>query len=608
MDDPPSLDELAATAERAPGSLSYRALCDYLSSEDTSTRCRAEDIRTTALAGLGDPAPAIEALRSLLVAPDDDRRRAAVETLSRVARPFPNEVVAAVAPDLDAEDARRRGAAADILSRARTGAVRPHATALLDSVSDPDPRVGALALNAVAGFAEEFPEVVAPRIDVVEPFLRDEFVPEDGRSGMRVIYSRLETEADTDDGEPGPERLTNRAVRPFESAIAVCDAVSLTQPETVEPYVPRLVELALRETPLVSTSRLLRIATRVARVTPEVVDPVQGTVRDIAESDGPGAPTARNLRRELGADIPPREPHDLPAALATRDRPHTEADEDVLSGIDQRAMSGDLGLDDILPLLYSEDTDTRDHAAWGMSCAHWGAAAVDERATEFLGLFNEPDDCTRGHIRQVLWSVVSARPEAWAPPLAELATHEDPLVREMATGLLGTAAGASPAFTRRYLPIVVDRLDDQPEIRSRAFSTLASFVGAYPEETAAHVPGAVADLERRAAPSGALRYLRCLTRARPDAVDPYADEIRAFVTDLAGPDAIEERPVWELGSCSDVTEVDRALDTALEVCLWLAKSSPAAVAPLRPTLEAITAGRYYGRDSAHAVLATLDTR
>lgn len=608
MADEPSLDELAQQAEAQPESVDYLALCRYINDDDYEVQSRAKDIRKTVIVGLARPTPAVDALKSLLDHDDDGVRRTAVETLNRVGRHWPREVVPALAGELESTDVRRRGAAADLLGRFGAGYGRPHLAGLVERLADEDSRVAALALEAVASLSKSFPEAVAPELQTVRPFLADRWIPQAG-GGLQVIYSGTDEEADPATGEPEGSRLTNAVPRPFGSATTLLHRVALTDPEAVEPFVPRILELLEREDPGRFDARFIRTLFRVARTAPEAVEPALSLLTEYADSTPRGSRVAaRNVLRYLEIDVTRSDRVPLPEAMATRDRPIQEGDERLLGGLDERAVFGDIDLDRVVPLLRCADVDQRDHAAWAVGC---GAGVlnepVHERGTTFLSLLNEPDDDTRLHLIELLEPVVEAYPEEWTPPLMTLTGHTNPVVRSASTALAASAASSFPALVRPHVEAITDRLDDEPLVRKYAFLVLGKLSEAYSDAVAAYVPNAVESIGDESARLFPFGFIESLARVDPSAAEPAIEPVCQVVKTFAGPETIDDRAQWGVGEIDGIEFADLTLKAALEVCVWLAKHDPERVDAIRPHAERLVAGRYFGAEVAQTVIASIDS-
>ena len=609
MYDERTLSRLESTAANEPESIDVRALCTVLGSDDAATRNRAHEIRDCLLENTTDPSPAIDALLDCLDDHDDDCRLAAVETLTRFGRVWPRTVASAVATELESPDVRRRAAAADVLGRTRDGAALPYVPGLVTALEDPDDRVGALAVKALSGLADWFPAAVTSAVPRVQRFLDEKWLPTDD-GGLRLIYTRDDHEPDDGGGEPDNVRLTNHVPRPYERTRSLLETLSLTHPAALEPVLPRLREL-VRSPPegaRVGLSSLILTLTRVARADPATIDGVRPALERYAASDRRHVRVAaRNLLTELGVVIDHPEPVSLPSQMAVYDRPKQDGDDDFLSGIDQRAILGELDFDTVVALLHCEEDDVRDTAAWGLECGVDGYIdRIHDRASTFLSLLSEPDDCTRTHLLRILGFVVRAYPEEWTPALLVLTDHDDPRVRSAATTLLASAAGVYPALVRPHVETVAAQLSDPATGREGALSVLRSLAEPMPDATTPHVSAAVDALADREPRITALRFLESLARVRPAAVATHADSLESLVAVLAGPSAIDDRARVDRTGHAEIEDVDRALEVAFRVCLRLASDRPDAVAAIRPHAERVVDGRYYGERPARAFLTVLD--
>jgi hypothetical protein len=615
MADTPSLDTLRDTAERDPANVDYRAVCAYLTSDDYETSKNAEEIRDIAIEAADDPRPIVNALRELQTVEDDNLRRTSVESLYRVVRAWPRTLAPVMAVDLDASDVRRRAAAADVLGRTASGAVRPHAAKLAKRLSDPDDRVAALALSALDGIVDEFPEAVTPYVSSVGPFLDDRWIPTDS-GGIRQVYSKFDQ--DTSSGEPGNEKLTNRAPRPFKTARSLVHSLALTHPTSLDPLLPRLRELATDPSAWseVGVGTLIDTLTRIARANRNAVEPIVPAVeRYVDSSHRRRRLAACNFLDELGQDRrydelgkDRRQPNPVSvSSMAVRDIPPREDDEDILRGIDQRAIAGELRFDLVPELLRCTDPDVRDTAAWGLECGVVNYVDdVHRRAADFLGLLNEPHECTRKHLLSLLGTVIKAYPEEWTPALRTLSSHDDPLVRAGALRLLASAATVYPALFAGDETLLSERSSDVPAVQAASFAVLRDLAEPYPSLVEQYVPTATDAFSVDKTRLPALRFLATLARTRPTAVAPVADSVMAVVEQFAGPERIAERGQWGKKRGADVSTDDRVLKAALETCLYLAKRDSAAVRRVRPHAERVADGRYYGDGPAIAFLATLD--
>lgn len=604
-----SLRTLEATAERKPERIDARTLCAFLGSDEAEERNRAQEIRDHVLENVTDPSSTVDALCDLLDDSDDAVRRAAVETLYRFGRVWPREVTSAVAPELESSDVRRRAAAVDLLGRTRDGAAVGYAPALVDALDDPDDRVAALATDAVANLADPFPAAVVDAVPAVRPFLEDEWIPTDD-GGARLVYSRDYRESNPENSEPRSARLTSRVPRPFESARSFLETLALTHPEALERVVPRLCDLVASPPTgaRVGLPALLRTLTRVARTDPSLVEDALPAVERHAEAEsGEVRVAARNLLDELGREVGRPEPVAAPSSMATRNRPERDGDERLLSGIDQRAIVGDVDIDAIVDLLYCVDADVRDHAAWGLECGFdQYVGEIHDRGEIFLSLLDEPDDCTRTHLLTAMGPVVRTYPEEWMPPLLELTTRDDPVVRAGAVRLLSSAAGTYPALVRTEIGAIADRLSDVSSVQAAAFLSLRSLVEAVPDATVPHAPAAVDALEEPETRIESLRFLEALARVRPTAVGTHAESLETLVATLAGSDRIGDRARVSRTGGARVDADDRALEAAFRVCLRLATTAPGTVEAIRPHAERVVDGRYYGHRPAFTFLAALD--
>lgn len=606
--DEPSLDELTQQAESQPESVDYLALCRYINDDDYDIQSRAKDVRKTVIVGLATPTPAVDGLKPLLDHDDDGVRRAAVETVNRVGRHWPREVVPSIVDELESADVRRRGAAADLLGRFGAGYVRSHLSDLVERLADDDPRVAALALKAIASISESFPEAVAPELRAVGPFLADRWVPEAG-GGMQVIYSGTDEKADPATGEPEGSRLTNAVPRPFGSATRSLHRVALTHPEAVEPFVTRILELLGPEEPGRYDARFVRTLFRIARTAPGTVEPALPLLTEYADN-APRGPrvAARNVLRHVGIDVTPSDSVPLPEEMATRDRPIQEGDERLLSGLDERAVFGDIDLDRVVPLFRCADVDQRDHAVWAVGC---GAGAlnepVHERGTTFLSLLNEPDDDTRIHLIELLEPVVAAYPEEWTPPLMTLTRHANPVVRSASMALVASTASSFPALVRPDVAPIADRLDDEPLVRKYAFLVLGKLAEAYPDAVASYVPNAVESIDDDSTRLFPFGFIESLARVNPSAAEPAIEPVCQVIETFAGPETIDDRAQWGVGEIDAVEFADMTLKAALEVCVWLAKSDPERLAVIRPHAERVVGRRCWGKDVAQAVIASIDS-
>lgn len=288
----------------------------------------------------------------------DPIRLAAIETASRIARVWPRELAPRVGSGLRDPDVRKRAGAADVLCRLPDGVVRPHIPIFLECLDDPDDCVAALAVLTLSSAASSFPEVLAPHVDSVRPFLDEEWMGDES-GDMRLVYSTADRHATESTDEPGGRRLTDRVLRPLPAAVSLLVDVAQSHPAAVTPAIPRLAEIASAER-LMLTYDLVTVFQRVARHDPAAIEPAMPVIEEWAErSDAPGRVGARNLLRELGREIPLDEPLDPPERMLPRDRAPQPGDEDVLHGIDERALRGKIDLDRVLPLLRSTDLETR---------------------------------------------------------------------------------------------------------------------------------------------------------------------------------------------------------------------------------------------------------
>ena len=608
MTNRPSLEELERRAENRPERIDVRALCEHLDSDEHERSRGAAEVRDTVIENATDLAPVVESLRELLTDELTPSARVVGETLSRVVRANPDELAPLVAADLDAVDVHCRGVALDVIGRAGSGVVRPYLDEFAEHLDGADERVAALALAGLSTAAEDFPEAVADYVPSVHPYLADEWIPNDG-GGLRACYSRTDDEGDVATGEPSGARLTNKVVRPYAEALSLVHSVALTNPAAVEPVLPRIEVLVTDPPDGARLVTLLETLTRVARADPAVVEPAIPAVERHAGADHPVVRVAaRNLLSELGRPVERPSPISVPESMVARDRPVRDGDEELTAGLDEHAVRGEVDVETVLPLLRCEDPDVRDHVAWGLECGV-GTAVIDgvhDRATSFLSLLNEPHDCTRKHLLGLLGGTTRRYPERWTPALADLADHDDPVVRRNAVGLLGT--DAYPALAREHLS-VVDRCldDDDANVRANAISVLAAMARAYPEVVTEYAATLITALDDERTRLSALKALRNLAEVAPAAAAPATDAVTSLIAALAGPEAVGDRARWGRKShTEDVGEGDHALKCALSVGFWLAKDDTASLAPVRPHAERIAEGRYWGHEEARKLFGELN--
>ena len=609
MIDTPSLGELERQAEECPERIDVDALCRYIGSDDHEQRNHAQSIRDTVIETAPDLRPFVDILRDLLGEEDAPPTRVVGETLSRVVRVSPDDLTPLVAVDLDAENVHRRAIALSVIGNHGSGVVYPHRCAFVEHLDDPDPRVAALALAGLSSLAEDFPEAVTEHVQSIRPYLADEWIPDDG-GGMRAVYSRTESEGDTGRGEASGERLTNGVVRPYDKAVSLVEAVALTHPDAVESVRARIESLVGDPPRGADLTRLLTILTRMARADPEDIEGVVPAVEQHADAENRRVRiAARNLLSELGRPVDHPDPIRVPDEMASRIRPEREADAEHLRALDERACFGDVDVDAILPVLRSADEDRRDHTAWGLSCGTGTTIVHDvhERGTDFLALLDEPHDCTRRHLLELLGDAVRQYPEEWVPPLVELASHDDANVRRSALSLLGTAASGYPSLVRTHLELVETGLHDaDAKVRTSAIFVLRQLAVAYPELVAEHIPAVVAALDEDATRESALRAIRTLVTVDPTGAVLVTDPVVSLVETLAGPTALDDRARWGRKGHTERDDTDYLLKLALSVCFWLAKIDPSSVGAVKPHAERITRGRYYGHEEARKLVAQLD--
>lgn len=611
MPNSPPIGELERRAENRPEDIDVHALCEYLDSDDHGLKQDAQEVRKAVVENADDLSPIVESLREELVDESAPATRVVGETLYRVVRASPDELAPRVATDLTVSDVRRRAVALDVLGRTGSGVVRPHLDEFAEHLDESDERAAALALAGLSTAASDFPGAVAEYVPQVRPYLGDEWLPDDA-DGLRACYSKTEDEGNVATGEPSGVRLTNRVVRPYEEALSLVHSVALLRPSAVDPLLPRIESLVSDPPEGARLEKLLSTLTRVARADPDAVESVAPAVERHAEAEYSGVRTAaRNLLSELGRSVERPEPVPVPESMATRDRPVRDGDEDITARLDQDAVRGAVDVDAVLPLLRCEDAEVRDLAAWGLECGV-GTTVVDDvhdRATAFLSLLGEPHDCTRKHLLSLLGAAANRYPERWTPAVAELAGHENALVRGGAVGLLGT--DAYPALTREYLSVVDERLGDHDaDVRANAISVLGGLATAYPEVVAEYVPMLTAALSEETTRLSALRALRNLARVVPDVTaDTEAPEaVASLVGVLAGPDAIADRARWGRQShVEDVGDADHALKAALSSAFWLSKGDHEPFEDIRPHVVRVAEERYYGHQEARKLLVALDS-
>lgn len=609
----PSLETLERQAENRPESVDVRALCEYLCSDEYEQKQVAEDVRDAVIENATDLSPVVESFRELLSDESGLPVRTVGETLYRVVRADPDELAPLVAVDLGVDDVRRRGVALDVLGRTGAGVVRPYLDKFAEYLDDSDERVAALALAGLSTAAEDFPGVVAEYVPQVRPYLVDEWIPDED-SGLTACYSRTENEGDVATGEPAGIRLTNRVVRPYSEAVSIVHSVALTHPSRVESVLPRIEALVSEPPEGAYLKTLIETLARVARADPDAVESVVPALERYAEADRSGVRiVARNLLLELGHSVERPDPITVPDSMATRDRPVRDGDEELTSGLDEKVIRGEAAVDAVLPLLRCEDTELRDHAAWGLSCGGGAAFLRDlhERAESLLALLNEPHDCTRTHLFTLLSQTVGQYPEEWTPALVELASHEDPLVRRSAVGLLKSATSTCPALVWESFHVVDERLDDEnADVRANAISVLGEMATSRPETVAEYVPTLVAALDDETTRLSTLTAIRNLAKAAPNATAnaDVSESVASLVDTLAGPDAIADRAQWSRKShVEDVGDADHALKATLSAAFWLAKGNSEPFDAVRPDVERIAKGRYYGHNEARKLLVVLDS-
>jgi hypothetical protein len=606
MEEPSALDPVAEQAVNNPEKLDYRLLCQGLAADDYEISHRANEIRDEAIQHISTPATVFDALWSLLTDDGATVRQAAVETLYRVVRVWPQELTPRVATGLTHSDVRCQAAAADNLGRLPSGVVRPHVPELVDRLDDSDVRVAALSLNALLEITEDFPGVIAPHLDAIIPFLTSRWIRTNG-GGMKTVYSKTDHESDKESGELPGERLTNRATRPLKDATSALTAVSVRHPEAVAPMNSRLISLA-EDLPTERANMLLPVFTHLVRYDPSMVEGVRPVVERWAEEGRPSVSAeARTMLRELGIDVEGPAPLTPPDEMMSRTRPSRDEDEERLRGIDQRVITGDVDLDQLVSLLRCRDAETRDGLLWGLSCGRGTKLETDihQRADTFMSVLNEPNECARSHLFELLGAVVAKYPEAWVPALVELTNHDDILVRKGAVRLLGSAAGTAPQLVIGEIDLIRDALATD-QLRKEGLIALRPLVAAAPEVSETFVPTVVAMIEVSELGQLALSVMNELSRRSPSSVTAAMDPTLELVHQLVSEESIEERACWSREShVSDVGIGDRVLETAFEVSARIGAYNLDLVTGIRPHAERIISDRYYGYKSALMLLAVI---
>ncbi|MFC6993619.1 hypothetical protein ACFQH3_18995 [Haladaptatus sp. GCM10025707] len=605
----PSLAELMATAEREPEAVDIPALCRYLSSDEYEVTSQAHDIRTLVTNTVPNPIPVAESLIEIIESSEHNIALTAAEMLSRLVRIWPQELAPRITDLLTSTDVRIRAVGVNTFGNGAAGAFVPYIDMLAKRLTDDDLRVAAYALGSLTSLARHYPERVAPHLDAVVPFLDERWFPSEAER-FNGVYAAL---PDEPDGTP-PKRLVRGIPHPHRDALSLLRLVGSTRPNTLTPVVSRLHELVVSMPAAeLDYESFIRILGDALRADVEVADTRSSelipALRTHAESDERGRRiSARRLLSELGYEVDHPPAFEVPP-MATRNRPVQPDDEEFLRNIDIEIDMGTIELDDIIERLHCVDSDVRDTTAWGLECGYIGYLdELNDRGPTLLSLFDEPDECTRGHLFTTIGAVVQAYPEEWTPPLLELTTHADVKIRAAATGQLANVASTYPTLLFEHIETITTRLDDEPEVMAAAFRVLGSYAQFAPTVVSKYVADASAvlstvtltdELEGEETVQSVLRFLLSLAKVQPAAIVPAIDAVSAIVTELAGPETIANRALGYRRSPEEhltMTPADFVLEAALEVCTWVGKHDPDAISPfdqLQPGLSrAVTMDRH----------------
>lgn len=607
-------DRLAAlreTVETAPGEADWRALCTLIASGDSGVRSDARDVRSELLEAHPDPAAGVAALGDLLTA-DGSVRRTAVDTLSRLVRRAPCELVPRVNELLAEPDGRLVGCAAYVVATAANqtpGLTKPAIPKLVEALDHEDLRVRSLSMYALATIARSYPRAVTAGVPRATPLL--EFA---GIAGGEPDRPGVDPVPDRD----MPERLTPRLVRPRRQAAEFLETVGSVDPAALRPAVEPLGALLAdvvadgADPP----ARAVRALFHVATVDPDLVRGAVDveTLRRLRESEAVGVgPAAENLLVELG-ELEGVTDGVGEVTLAARTEPVRDGDAERARALEMEIHEGaGVDLEEVLRLLRSTDAEIRDDAAFSAQFLADGRAAdVDDRAEAFLGLVGDPHDCARGHLvtgpASLLPRVAASYPRRWLPALVDLLDHEEPRVRADALYVMAPAARTSPSSYRDRRPDVRERLrSDHPAVRRGALKVLAAIGTAYPDAVAEAVPRLDDHVRSEATVVEALVLVTVLARRRPAAVDPVVDDVLEVFRELAATDVDGGEAVTDpAGREAQLGDADRSRRVVLDVVFELAKTNPGVIRPEVPLVAELVEARVDGWQTALDVLVELD--